>query len=115
VKSGVSQRTALGPLLFLIHINDLPQDVSSQIHLFADNCLLYHSVKSTEDQLALQEDLIRLQELGEKWSTKFNASICTNILRITRSKQPISTMYRYTLCGHTLEQVNETKYFGINF
>ena len=53
VLSGVPQGTVLCPLLFLIHINDLPSVVTSQVRLFADDCLMYRPVHSLADQLAL--------------------------------------------------------------
>ena len=64
VDSGVPQGTALGPLLFLCHINDLPASVKSQIRLFTDDCLLYRGIETFSDHTALQNDLKQL----EKWT-----------------------------------------------
>ena len=66
VDSGVPQGTVLGPLLFLCHIIDLPNCVKSKVRLFADDCLLYTSVKTIQDQIQLQEDLKAL----EFWANK---------------------------------------------
>ena len=61
VESGVPQGTVLGPLMFLCHINDLPDVVRSQVRLFADDCLLYRQIKSNEDHVLLQKDLTELE------------------------------------------------------
>ena len=65
VDSGVPQGTVLGPLMFLCHINDLPDTVKSQVRLFADDFLLYRTIKSQSDHEILQQDLNNLQ----KWAT----------------------------------------------
>ena len=57
VSSGVPQGTVLGPLMFLIYINDITEDISSQLRLFADDCLLYLPIKSEQDSILLQQDL----------------------------------------------------------
>ena len=57
VDSGVPQGTVLGPILFLLHINDLPSVISSKVRLFADDCLVYREIKNRQDQIALQKDL----------------------------------------------------------
>ncbi len=57
VDSGVSQGTVLGPLLFLLYINNLPHCVSSQVRLFTDDCMLYRPITSLRDQMQLQDDL----------------------------------------------------------
>ena len=76
VVSGVPQGTVLGPLLFLLHINDLPSVVSSKVRLFADDCLIYRNIKNKEYQIALQKDLNLLENWGNTWGMRFNAAKC---------------------------------------
>ena len=58
VISGVPQGTVMGPLLFLLYVNDLPSvlDPSTACRLFADDCLIYRSINSISDQVILQKD-----------------------------------------------------------
>jgi len=72
VLSGVPQGTVLGPLLFLLHINDLPSVITSQIRLFADDCLIYCPIRSSADCEALQRDLDSLERWSSAWGMKFN-------------------------------------------
>ena len=103
VDSGVPQGTVLGPLLFLCHINDLPSWVKSTVRLFADDCLLYRTIKTIQDQIQLQKDLESLEKWASLWGMRFNASKCY-IMSINRTKIPLT--YTYTLDNHILEKVN---------
>ena len=76
VESGVPQGTVFGPLTFLCHINNLPDTVTSQVRLFADDCLLYRQINKNEDHLSLQQDLNALEKWASEWGMKFNAKKC---------------------------------------
>ena len=95
--------TVLGPLLFLIYINDLPDCVTSRIRLFADDCLIYREIHNPEDQLALQKEVDILEQWANKWGMQFNPSKC-NILSTSRS---ISLHRLYSLCGTVLQNIHE--------
>ena len=107
VLSGVPQGTVLGPLLFLVHINDLPASVRSQVRLFADDCLLYREIKSRDDHHILQNDLKSLERWAEKWGMKFNADKCTIL-----SQNQKSTHF-YTIDKEILKSVDHHPYLGV--
>ena len=65
VKSGVPQGTVLGPLIFLLYINDIGDGIDSQIQLFADNTILYTVINSMGDTSTLQRDLDRLTDWSQ--------------------------------------------------
>lgn len=109
VDSGVPQGTVLGPLLFLCHINDLPDTVTSNVRLFADDCLLYREINSFQDHLVLQKDLTNLEAWALNWGMRFNASKCYIL-----SLQTTSNFY-YKLCDTILKTVPTNPYLGILF
>ena len=90
VTSGVPQGTVLGPILFLAYINDLPDNITSQVRLFADDTVVYAAISRMDDSLALQRDLDTLQTWENKWDMEFNPSKC-QVLQITRARKPIPT------------------------
>ena len=112
VKSGVPQGTVLGPLMFLIYINDITDQISNgtSIRLFADDCLLYRIIKSPSDADMLQKDLSSLVEWTDKWQMSFNSSKCKT-LRITKKRSPIT--HTYTMASDPLETVQHHPYLGI--
>ena len=92
--SGVPQGTVVAPVLFLCYINDLPENVSSTVRLYADDVMIYNTIHSKEDCLMLQEDLNSLQLWANKWQMMFNADKC-ELIRITNTKLPI--LYDYNI------------------
>ena len=85
VKSGVPQGTVLGPLMFLIYINDIGAEIKSSIKVFADDCLLYKRIKSPNDANAHQQDLNNFLLWADKWQLKFNTSKSYD-LQVTKKK-----------------------------
>ena len=80
VTSGVPQGTVLGPLLFLLYINDLPSSVQCKIGLFADDSIVYNKITSLVDCKDLQSDLDALTLWSKEWDMEFNTKTDCNCL-----------------------------------
>ena len=106
------QGLVLGPVLFLIFINDLPDNIRSSVRLFADDCVLYRNIHSLQDCLTLQEDLISLGQWETDWQMKFNVAKCHS-MRVTRHQHHKQILFDYSLHNQTLENVQSAKYLGI--
>ena len=76
VTSGVPQGSVLGPIMFLVYINDLPDELSSQVRLFADDTAVYLTIGGANDDKVLQHDLDRLSVWEDRWDIEFNPSKC---------------------------------------
>ena len=76
VLSGVPQGSVLGPILFLIYINDLDESITSNVLKFADDTKLFRKVNTDGDKQHLQNDLDRLVKWSEKWQMLFNFGKC---------------------------------------
>ena len=111
IQSGVPQGSVLGPLLFLLFINDLPEYVHhSSVRLFADDCILYTEISSPSDASLLQYDLDSLQQWESDWLMEFHPLKC-QVLHITNRRSPTRALY--TIHGHQLEEVESAKYLGV--
>ena len=67
VLSGVPQGSVLGPLLFLVYINDLEEGVTGKILKCADDTRLFRKVKEIGDKQKLQDDINKLVNWSDKW------------------------------------------------
>ncbi len=107
VESGIPQGSVLGPVLFVLFINDLPSVVQSFMKIFADDTKVYNYVKDNKGVKELQSD-INMAEWGNKWQLPFNTGKC-------KSHHPGRTNSRHmcSLNGHNLEQIHQMKDLGV--
>ena len=87
VISGVPQGSVIAPILFLIYINDLPNNLKSTVRHFADDTIIYMTISNGTDATALQQDLDKLAKWEETWQMEFHPQKCS-VLHITRSRNP---------------------------
>ena len=111
VLSGIPQGSVLGPLLFLVYINDLPDVVRSLMYLFADDTKLSKEINSAHDAFELQTDMLSMEKWSNKWLLQFHPNKC-HVLTLGKH-QNIIHAHRYILNGQELEHVFEEKDLGI--
>ena len=99
VISGVPQGSVIAPILFLIYINELHNNLKSTVGLFVDDTIIYMTISNGTDATALQRDLDKLAKWEETWQMEFHPQKCS-VLHITRSRNP--KYKQYTLHGHIL-------------
>ena len=110
VKSGVPQGSVLGPLLFNLFINDISRNINSPCVLFADDVLLYRSIRTDLDVSELQNDLNELSAWSASNGMTFNTSK-TKIMHISRKRAQFFPAY--ILSGTALTASNTVKYLGV--
>lgn len=110
VKSGVPQGSVLGPLLFLIYINDITADIDCKIRLFADDCVIYREIKDSDDHKALNSSLEKIAHWCEEWQMSINLTK-TVCMTVTRKKAP--SEFTYTINNTPLQRVTLQKYLGV--
>ena len=108
VGSGVPQGSVLGPLLFLIYINDLDDGIMSLLRKFADDTKLGKSISGTEDVMCLQNDLDILKIWSVLWQMEYNVGKC-GVLHLGKK----NSKNKYTLNGQTLKESVMEKDLGI--
>ena len=111
VISGIPQGTVLGPVLFVIYINDLLDNISSGGLMFADDTKIYRQITSRDDALQLQNDINKLEEWSKLWQIYFNHEKC-HVLTLGKFENTLHTQ-RYTVYGNEMEHVFDEKDLGI--
>ena len=104
------QGTILGPTLFLIYVNHVP-NVIVTIKLFADNTKNYRELNNVDDTSALQSDLDSLSNWTKSWQVKFNSEKC-EVMRITHKQD--KSKHPYYLSNTELRFVDSYKDLGVN-
>ena len=102
------QGSVLGPILFLIFINDLLDIIRSSVCLFVDDCVMYRKIHSLQDCMILQEDLTSLGQWEADWQMQFNVAQCHSMRVVTRHQHHKHILFDYSLHNQTL-----AKYLGI--
>ena len=112
VSSGVPQGSTLGPLLFLIYVNDISSEVNfSHIFLFADDTKCCKDIVGDSDCLLLQKDLNALSTWSSDWNLQFNETKCSLLSFHRKNLPPTSETYR--LNNKPIMPVSSHKDLGI--
>ena len=115
VTSGVAQGSLVGPLLFGIFINDLPDAIHEHTStaLYADDTKLHRTILAANDCDCdiLQQDLTSLNTWSHESNLKFNASKC-KVFTVTRRKSAV--IHEYHLGDVILQRVQEEKDLGVS-
>lgn len=112
VTSGVPQGSVLGPILFLLYINDLPDKMRCKVRMYADDVVLYADVKVREEfNLRLQADLNELSRWCKDWKMSINVKKCA-IMRMSKAKSTVAP--RYYLNNLEVPVVQDFKYLGVH-
>jgi hypothetical protein len=109
VISGVPQGTVLGPLLFLLYVNDIGQLVKNNLRLFADDSMLFAAVRDDHDKTVLQADLDAICKWSEDWMLRFNVTKSCH-LSISRKRHP--KMFNFTMNGEVVPKSENARYLG---
>ena len=100
VQSGVPQGSILGPLLFILYVNDIYSVIHHSKHgMFADDLSIYTEVSTTADCALLQHDLDGIVQWSKQWQLQLNCSKC-EALNVSNKRSPL--MYTYTISNQPI-------------
>jgi hypothetical protein len=116
INAGVPQGSILGPLLFILYIDDLPEKLKNTTILYADDSSVMSIIKDKSHRIAaansLNEDLRQIQEWASKWNVLFGAAKCKSVT-ISRLKDAKNAHPDLTFMNTILSEVEEVELLGI--
>lgn len=111
VLSGVPQGSVLGPLLFLLFVNELPDWIKNNICMFADDTKIWTRLTNPTDAESLQKDLDSLSTWSARWQLKFNPEKC-KLMHIGH-KQDTKYTIRQDNINWNIQEVSEERDLGV--
>lgn len=108
--AGVPQGSVLGPYLFLLYINDVVNNIDTNVRLFADDTSLFTVIENANSIQALQEDLYKIAKWSEDWCIILNPSKTTSMtFTRKRNSQPLDVKFD----DQTLKDVKHHTHLGL--
>jgi hypothetical protein len=110
VTSGIPQGSVLGPLMFVIFINDLPDTVNGQVYIFADDTKVFKNIQKAMDGSILQNDLNSMSIWSDTWLLKFHPEKCKHMTIGSKHNEWNNS---YKLGNTKLQHINSEKDIGV--
>lgn len=112
LSSGVPQGSILGPLFFVLYINDICEFLGSHVLLYADDLKIYRRIRSLEDCISLQESIESLEEWCRTNLLSLNISKCSCL---TFSRKCAAVNFDYTISSQLVARSLSVKDLGVTF
>ena len=113
VRSGVPQGSVLGPLLFILYVNDIYSVINYSKHgMFADDLAIYREVHTSADCKLLQSDLASVLLWSQRWQLSLNSAKCEAI-NVSNKRSPVS--FSYVINSQPIKWSSQLRYLGVFF
>ena len=113
VTSGIPQGSVLGLILFVLYINDLPENIVSNVYMLADDTKVFKMINSPNDQHTLQNDLDYLTSWSSEWLLQFHPDKCHLMTWEKQLQQEYAYKLKIDNTAHKLGEIEEQKDIGV--